>query len=174
MIGEISGGHFETLHPPAVELVEAGFIPGGAEGNQAELGRMVETTEQLRIAQLEPFEQIEGVLGAEIGGHVIAVSRIAVEPAHVPHLELGAVRSGGVGGVDQFEGVVEITVVVVADLGNHKAGLPITDPACPDLQAIGGAPRHRHDAPVGVEQRQSNDPGVELGGQLGGGGALSC
>jgi hypothetical protein len=90
----------EALHPPAVELVEACFIPRGAEGHQTIVGSVVKAAEQFVVAELKPLEQIQGVLGAKIGCHVVAVPRIAVQPAHVPHLELGAVRPCGVGRID--------------------------------------------------------------------------
>ena len=119
---------------------------------------MVKAAEQLVVAELKALEQIQGVLGAQIGGHVVAVARIAVQPAHVPHLELGAVRPCGVGGIDQLEGGVEIAVVVVADLGDQEARGVIADAVGADLEPIGGTTGHGHDAAVAVQQRQRNDP----------------
>ena len=58
VVGEVRGGHLETLHAPAVELLQAGFIPGGAERHQSLAGGVVETSEQLVVTQLEPFQQI--------------------------------------------------------------------------------------------------------------------
>ena len=92
-------------------------------------------------------------MGAQIGGHVIAVTRIAVQPAHVPHLELGAVRSRSVGGIDQLECGVEIAIVVVTDFGDQEAGGVISDAVGADLKSIGGAPRHGDDAAMAVEKR---------------------
>ena len=119
---------------------------------------MVKAAEQLVVTELKALEQIQGVLGAQIGGHVVAVARIAVQPAHVPHLELGAVRPRCVGGIDQLERGVEIAVVVVADFGDQEAGGVIADAVGADLESIGGATRHGDDAAMAVEQRQRNDP----------------
>ena len=59
------------------------------------------------------------------------------KPAHVPHLELGAVHSRRVGGIDQLECSVEISVVVVADFSDKEAGGVIAD-------AIGRSGRRWH------------------------------
>ena len=132
---------------------------------------MVKAAEQLIVAELKALEQIKGVLGAQIGGHVVAVARIAVQPAHVPHLELGAVRPCGLGGINQLKRGGEITVVVVADLGDEEAGRHRRCGGA-DLKSIGGASGHGDDAAMAVEQRQRNDPGIELGAQITGAGAL--
>ena len=158
VVGEIGRRHLEAFHPPAVELVEAGFIPRGTEGHQAFAGGVVKAAEQLVITELKSLEQIQGVLGAQIGGHVVAVARIAVQPAHVPHLELGAVRPCQMGGINQLESGVEIAVVVVADLGDQEAGSVIANAAGADLEPVGGTTGHGDDAAMAVEQRQRNDP----------------
>ena len=74
MVGEIRRRHLEAFHPPAVELLEARFIPRGAERYQAFAGGMVKAAEQLIVTELEALEQIQGVLGAQIGGHVVAIA----------------------------------------------------------------------------------------------------
>ena len=35
---------------------------------------MVKAAEQLIVTELEALEQIQGVLGAQIGGHVVAIA----------------------------------------------------------------------------------------------------
>ena len=133
---------------------------------------MVKAAEQLIVTELEALEQIQGVLSAQIRRHVVAVARIAVQPAHVPHLELGAVRSCSVGGIDQLECSVEISVVVVADFSDQEAGGVIADAMGADLEAVGGTTSDGNDPAVAVEQRQRNDPGIELGAEIIGTGAF--
>ena len=76
------------------------------------------------------------------------------------------------GGIDQLERGVEIAVVIVADFGDQEAGGVIADAVGADLEPIGGAAGHGHDAAMAVEQRQRNDAGIEQSTQITGAGAL--
>ena len=78
------------------------------------------------------------------------------------------------GGIYQLERGVEIAVVVVADFGDQEAGGVIADAVRADLEPIGGTTSDGDDAAMAVEQRQRNDPGIELGAQITGAGAFCC
>ena len=56
VVGEICRCHLEAFHAPAVELVEAGFIPRGAEGHQTLASGVVKAAEQLIVAELKALE----------------------------------------------------------------------------------------------------------------------
>ena len=83
--------------------------------------------------QLEAAQQIERVLD----GEVVVLSgktRGAVDLVQFAHLELGAVRTGCNRGIDQRDGAIEIAIMVVADFGDDKTWMIISDRAVGNLQ----------------------------------------
>ena len=155
-----------------MEFLKAGGIPGGAERDQPPAEGVVKTAIELVVAELEALQQIEGVLGAQVGGHVVAVAGIDIELAHVTHLELGAVGASGGGGIDQLQGQVQAAVVVVADLGDHKGRGTVTDRPIAQKQAPLAAAYHGHHPAVVIQQGDHLDLGREQSSQIRSGAAL--
>ena len=78
----------------------------------------------------------------------------------------GAINAGRMGSVDQLKRDTDVTVVVIADLGDHKTRLSLADFPIADLQTVGGPQGNGNDPPMAVEKRQGDDPGRENGCQF--------
>ncbi len=165
VVGEVGGRDLQPRDAVAHEGVDARGVPGRAHDVDVDLAAVVEHLEQLLGRQVEPGEQVEGVLRAEVFAGTARAA--AVERGHVAQLELHGIRAGGLGLVDELLGEVDRAVVVDADLGDEQGRVVAADVVPADLEGVAAVDRDGDEVAVPVEQRHVVDGADEQPPDLG-------
>ncbi len=172
MVGHVGGGDLEALDAVVLEDIDGRLVPWGAEDVDVAFAAVVEDFRHLLGGERVLAQEVEGVLGVEVlptGG----CAGLAVESVHVAQLELHQVRTGVHSKVDEFLRECDVTLVVVADLGDDQRRIILGDAVATEHEFVPAFHRDTDDAALLVEDGDVGDGAFEEAVDLARGGVLS-
>ena len=118
LIGQICRSYLVGLYAKALEDMYAGFVPGRAHINDVVLGNIFKNLSMLFDCQLEAPQEVNKIFRAKAALSVQCAASIYL--IQMTHLEFNTISTSAAGLVNHIYGKIEVTIMVVADLGNDR------------------------------------------------------